>query len=197
MTVGAVSPERRGLATMKATLATVLGILLAPPVALCQTHCRKDEIDYLSCPTTSGGKILSVCGNIVGGNVADDSWVQYRFGRVGHVELTYPAGRAGSTKKFEGVYFSRYHVVSLRFIQGRALYDVGLAQGYRDGVTQEQVKSSGGVGVILGKTRHLNISCTTVDIPKYFSLFSELAPSLGPYNDKEDILQYFYNEVAR
>lgn len=182
---------------MKIRLTIVFGLLLFPTVVLSQTHCLKSEIDYFSCATSSNGKVISICGNIVDGNLTEDSWVQYRFGHIGRIELIYPTNKAGSVSKFEGVYFRRYNVVSLRFINGKTLYDVDLSLGYQDENTQEHIQPSGGVGVALSKKKHTNINCTTIDIPKYFEAFSQLAPSLGPYNGKEDILYYFYNEVAK
>lgn len=185
------------LAIMSMLRSTVIGVLLFPSVVLSQTLCHKGEIDYFSCQTSSNGKLLSICGNVIDGNLTDDSWVQYRFGRTDRIELVYPALKTNSASEFEGVYFSRYGVASIRFINGKTLYDVSLAQRRQDEDSGEQIQPSGGVTVAFTKTRHVNINCKTVDVAKYSGAFSQLATSLGPYHGKEDILYYFYNEVAK
>ena len=52
-----------------------------------------------------------MCGNITNGEINDGSWLQYRFGKAGSIELTYPKEKTGSFSKFEGYYFNRYGVI--------------------------------------------------------------------------------------
>jgi len=70
------------------------------------SHCRKDEVTYFSCPIERSNKIASLCGNIALNHVEaghrKSSWLQYRFGRPGKLELTYPSQKAGSLSKFTG-----------------------------------------------------------------------------------------------
>lgn len=113
---------------MKILLASVIGALLVPSIAISQTHCAKDEVDYFSCATSVSNKVVSVCGNTAvgfGEDISDNSWIQYRFGRIGHIELTYPKDKQGSIKKFEGNHFSKYLAASLSFINEDALFIVG------------------------------------------------------------------------
>ncbi|MFM0226318.1 hypothetical protein [Paraburkholderia dipogonis] len=68
--------------------ASVVGLILFAPkvVAADATLCQSHEEVYFSCPTR--GKMLSVCAS---GNISpDNGYVQYRFGRVDHIELAYP-----------------------------------------------------------------------------------------------------------
>jgi hypothetical protein len=76
-----------GLNAIKMTI-FVAGLILfdvkagADENTLCQPH---EEV-YFSCQI--GGKVMSVCAS---GNISpDNGYVQYRFGRIGNIELEYP-----------------------------------------------------------------------------------------------------------
>ena len=184
------------LATMKPTaLAIVLAMF--PCVGQSQTLCRAGEIDYFSCETTASEKIVSVCGNITGGEMGSESWLQYRFGKKGAIQLSYPPKGTDSVRKFEGNYFSKYNVVDLRFISGRTLYGVELNHTYSGDEAQQRDQPSGGITVTLSKTKHVNIDCKKVDASKYFRIFSDLNTSLRAHNGETDFLYHFYNHVSR
>jgi len=179
---------------MKFAVLTV-ALLSFPSVAASQTLCRTGEIDYFSCETVAG-KSVSVCGNIADGEISGDSWLQYRFGKIGAIELTYPTEKQGSVKKFEGNYFNRYGVVDLRFVSGRTLYGVELSETYGGDDAQPRSHPSGDVTVIVGKTKHVSIGCRKIDAPKYFDIYSRLNISLRAHNGETDFLFHFYNHVS-
>jgi hypothetical protein len=180
----------------------ILFVLLAfsfSHVAFAQTLCEKGETDYLSCPTNGGKKILSMCSNIRDGTVDTDSWLQYRFGKKGNVELAYPQEKKGSLSAFEGYYADPREQltaeVEIRFISGSSLYSVALD---RTAIVGKKGGSqfSGGVQVALGNTRRVNIACDKVDGARYFEDFRHLSNVVGESGVQNDMLQRFYKNAA-
>ena len=55
--------------------------------------CQAREKTYFSCKIKSSEKYLSICGS--------KDYLQYRYGKQGKVELTFPHGRDGSLEKFK------------------------------------------------------------------------------------------------
>jgi hypothetical protein len=183
------------LATMKYSYFAFI-LLLLPSVTLSQTLCRKGEIDYFSCKT-SNEKIISVCGNITNGEINDSSWLQYRFGKVGAIELDYPKEKTGSVSKFEGNFFNKYEVIDLRFINGNTLYGVGINGPYSGDDATKRTEYSGGVSAKIGKTKRVNFNCTKIDGRKYFWIFGVLNALLTNYNGETDFPYNFHNQVAK
>ncbi|MBK7014765.1 MAG: hypothetical protein IPH39_04115 [Sulfuritalea sp.] len=178
-------------------LALAVVMLTLPCVGLSQTLCRPGEIDYFSCETTANRKIVSVCGNITDHEITSESWLQYRFGKKGAIELSYPPKASGSVEKFEGNNFGKYNVADLRFISGRTLYGVELNDTYSGDDAQQRDQPSGGVTAHLGKTKHLSIECKTANASKYFRVFSDLNTSLRAHNGETDFLYHFLNHVSK
>jgi hypothetical protein len=174
-------------------LAFVVVMLLLPCIGVAQTLCRTGEMDYFSCETTANRKIVSICGNITNGEIDSESWLQYRFGKKGAIELSYPQDTSGSVEKFEGNYFGRYGVADLRFIAGRTLYGVALNLPYDGDEAQRRKKSSGNISVTLGKSKHVRIGCTKISNAQ---LFIDLNIWLRAHNGETDFLYYFFNHVA-
>jgi hypothetical protein len=140
------------LATMKFLLASVFGILLIPSIAIAQTHCAKEEVEYFSCVAAAPNMVVSVCGNTgvgIGEDISENSWLQYRFGKIGHIELAYPKEKRDSIRKFEGIYFAKYGGSSLRFINDDALYII------------EEWEKSSGLEVTLSNGKRIEIHCRT------------------------------------
>lgn len=172
---------------MKPTILAALLALLLAPAAFAQSLCQKGETDHLSCPTNGGKKILSVCSNIdEQGNVTEDSWVQYRFGKPGKIELAFPKEKKGSLAKFDGNYFSPHgqttSVSDLRFTSGQVAYSVDLNRFYENDDGRNPVQYAAGVDVTLGKNRPVAIQCDRVDGPRYFDTFRELNDLLRARN---------------
>jgi hypothetical protein len=67
--------------------------------AMAADHCKPDEITYFSCAIKGSEKIISVCGGT--------DWLQYRFGKIGAIELEHPKDRVESLSQFRGA--SRFH----------------------------------------------------------------------------------------
>lgn len=172
-------------------------LLLIPPIAMSQTLCKKDEIDYFSCRVAQGKKIISICGNITNGEINDDSWLQYRFGKVGAIELTYPKKRQNSALKFEGNYFNKYSVIDLRFINENTLYGVSLNGPYSGDDATKRKGYSGGVSAELGKNERSTIHCAKVDGHQYFDIFSGINDSIRNHNGETDFFYHFHNRVAK
>lgn len=65
--------------------------------------CAKGETIFFSCPVR-GGRVVSLCGSIGGdsGSAGAAEWLQYRFGRPGVVELSFPQTKQDSLSKFKG-----------------------------------------------------------------------------------------------
>ena len=93
-----------------------------PPTSLC----RAGEQVLFSCKVADGPKFVSVCGS----NRLDAKrgYVQYRFGRVGALELEYPQGLEETQRAFRYAHYFRAQVdrTELSFERGGykyALYD--------------------------------------------------------------------------
>lgn len=66
-----------------------------------RTHCVSGETDFFTCSIAHTNKVASLCGS----RHADSSsisWLQYRFGQIGHPEMVYPLVKDGSADKFYG-----------------------------------------------------------------------------------------------
>ena len=164
---------------MKSTIVIALLALSLAAAASAQTLCQKGEMDHLSCPTGGGRKILSICSNIEGSTIDEGSWLQYRFGKPGKIELAFPEEKTGSISKFEGNYFNPREqpasIADLRFTSGGSHYGVTLTSvASKKGVSAFY----GGVSVELGRNRRISIECDRVDGPRYFDGFRELNHSL-------------------
>lgn len=165
--------------------------LFIPLVAPGQTHCQKDETDYFSCQVKGGSKVISLCGGHLDTARNENSWLQYRFGNLGEIEMAYPQREAGSLDKFEGNYFNPHgedhDVISLRFIALNALFDVSLAE-YPQNPRISRLQ--GGVSVDAGKKSSYH-SCQQPIRPVYLSRFRELY-TLLPKPGATDFMSDFY-----
>jgi hypothetical protein len=99
---------------------------------LSATHCTPGEINYFTCNVKGSDKLVSVCGNQFrshdnpDGQINDDAWLQYRFGRPGQVELIYPAAKTPLIKKFSGEYIlaNDIRLYSLTFFNHGFSYEI-------------------------------------------------------------------------
>jgi len=72
------------------------------------TLCAKDEAVFFSCPLKDSNKVVSLCGDrglMKSREEGENSFLVYRFGRLGALELEYPKRRDGSIEMFS---YSRY-----------------------------------------------------------------------------------------
>jgi hypothetical protein len=124
--------------------------------------CRDGEQQYFSC-TLKSKKTAAVCG----GGTGDTSYMQYRFGKPGTVELEFPASRADSVSQFR---ISRYFRAAqdgndslttqdLLFTNNDTTYDLSATEEGRNN----------GVGIIVtgkdGKSVTLNCVAGGMNIP--------------------------------
>ena len=95
--------------------------------------------------------------------------------------------------KFEGIYFNRYGVLSLRFISKRSLYDVSLALEARDTEDpRDEHPSSADLSVSFDSTHHKLISCDKANTAMYFEPLGQLVNNLSQRNGKTDFSSDFY-----
>ncbi|WP_133300348.1 hypothetical protein [Paraburkholderia lacunae] len=118
--------------TVLARAAFVAGLILfgtkvaSAEATLCQSH---EEV-YFSCPTD--GKVLSVCAS---GNISpDNGYVQYRFGRVGRIELEYPEKPYPPRKLFSISHISGGNLSFTHFKFSSRGYHYVLYQGDPSGI---------------------------------------------------------------
>jgi hypothetical protein len=124
--------------------------------------CREGEHQYFSC-TLKSKKTAAVCG----GGTGDTSYMQYRFGKPGKVELEFPTSRTDSVSQFR---ISRYFRAAqdgndslttqdLMFTNNETTYDLSATEEGRHN----------GVGIIVtgkdGKSVTLNCVAGGMNIP--------------------------------
>ncbi len=106
------------------TIALILILLGAIPVAYSETLCTADEAVLFSCNTRTN-RIVSLCGSK--GLTESTGYIQYRYGRPAKIELVYPSAKVPPKGKFtkdfrdwpRGGYES-----SLSFVIGHYTYTV-------------------------------------------------------------------------
>jgi hypothetical protein len=74
------------------------GWAMASVTAGAASHCQGEEREVFSCALRNG-KTVSICASPA--LSADAGYLQYRYGRLGHVELEYPSSRTGSQARFD------------------------------------------------------------------------------------------------
>ena len=83
---------------MKSLLLALFVTASIPAAHAAATLCEGDEQVLFSCPVAKTTKIVSVCGSKL--LTATSGYLQYRFGRVGAVEMTFPATRVRTQAQF-------------------------------------------------------------------------------------------------
>jgi hypothetical protein len=104
---------------LKSSLALGLSLLMITSAnAQSSTHCLTDELVVFSC--SMGKKTASVCAST--SYSPTEGYLQYRFGAIGNIEMTYPPDRRHPKGAFTAFYAtpvmddgSRAMVVSLEF----------------------------------------------------------------------------------
>ena len=89
-----------------------------PALAVGASHCAADELQFWSC--SANGKIYELCASRNLGK--GTGYLQYRAGRIGKVELVYPAERANPLGVFSYILFNRH--ASLSFSIGEYQYEL-------------------------------------------------------------------------
>ncbi len=79
-----------------ALMACVVAAFSAPAGAAEVGHCASDEVAIFNAALAGSGEIVSLCAD----SADAPTWLQYRMGNAGSVEMVFPEDRAGSLKKF-------------------------------------------------------------------------------------------------
>jgi hypothetical protein len=67
--------------------------------------CSADETVYFNCAVKNGEKVVSLCGTK--GLSRNEGYLQYRFGRPGHIDLEYPKAREDTRRAFFYAHYFR------------------------------------------------------------------------------------------
>jgi len=146
--------------------------------------CRIDEQVLFSCKVADGSKLISLCGSRQ--LVAKTGYVQYRFGKVGALELQFPQKLEDTQAAFRYAHYFRAQVdrTELRFENGAykyALYD------YYEGDVRPEIKAAGVRVTPPGKERgEVEIKCRGRAV-SHLGVLSSVVPTaedseLGPPN---------------
>lgn len=72
------------------------------------SHCRAEEVTYFSCQIEGGRKVISLCGPSVGLESDPAAGLEYRYGRLSSVELTFPSKGKRAVNFFRGEHLNPY-----------------------------------------------------------------------------------------
>jgi hypothetical protein len=114
------------------------------------TLCRPGEQVFFNCRVKDGRTIVSLCGSK--DLTAHEGYLQYRFGREGHVELEFPAQRQETQNMFRYAQYSRYQVNRVAISFQRAGFTYVLFDSYEGDAPAKthqqgvQVEPAGGAG---------------------------------------------------
>lgn len=103
---------------------SLLGIPLASlHAAAVDGWCRPPEATYFSCTIAGSERVVSLCGTRRGDTLTA---LQYRFGRPGRLELTFPPRTSTPSAHFRMSRYTRYQVTYLTvwFENGNYTYEV-------------------------------------------------------------------------
>ena len=158
-----------------------IAVLTLPFTVGAQTLCAKGETDFFSC-TLSDHRLLSVCGAVQDEPSAGD-WLQFRRGRPGRVEMSWPSSRKDSVKAFEGNVFGPYSVSDLRFNTGDASYGLQVSRGGEDDGSGGRTRR--GASLYVEREGHHDriYRCLRPDIARYGRSFEELNARL--FNERQ------------
>ncbi|WP_148415531.1 hypothetical protein [Noviherbaspirillum massiliense] len=109
--------------TKRITWAIAAGLCTSTD-ALGVTLCASNEEIVLSCRIEKSDKILSICSSKP--LAATTGYMQYRYGRLGAIEMTYPASKIGTQRAFRLKANSHAEVFDtwLTFKAGKFVYSV-------------------------------------------------------------------------
>jgi hypothetical protein len=107
-------------------------IALVSTAALASSHCARSEINYFTCKIKNSEKLVSLCGIAFRDNgdptaqIKDTAWIQYRFGKPGHLELIYPAKKVALVGRFSGecIVANDRRLYALMFKNGNYKYEI-------------------------------------------------------------------------
>lgn len=165
----------------------ITSLVLFAGNAIAQTHCNEaqGEVTHFSCQVSGSNRVASLCGGY-----ANPEWVQYRFGKIGKIELAYPASAEKSLNKFEGTYFNKYSYVSYLFINDKALYEIELSESYP--------KISGVINVEVDKKKR-QFRCSKAISRDYWDSLIDLSARTFKHTGegRDSFLYQYHNFIAK
>jgi hypothetical protein len=145
-----------------------------------RTLCQEGEEVLFSCPVKDGATIVSLCGSKH--LTAQEGYLQYRFGRAGHIELEFPTPRQETQQMFRYAQYSRYQVNRVAVSFQRGGYTYALFDSY-EGDTLPKTHQQGVQVTPSGVARkEVTLMCRRAAIGNLYSL-SAILPC-----DKDDPL---------
>ena len=174
-----------------ALISFVIGLMAGPALAASDTHCKSSEIDFFSCAIAGSNKVVSLCGNRDEGT-NEISWLQYRFGLIGHPEMIYPTAKHGSLDKFYG---GRVYSRGSAYLQYDVWFHIGVynysVSAYSTGDESEEIRV-----YVFHEKKYRSASGKLIDIQgtlncsqpseKLMSRLGDLLPSLQPEPEIEN-----------
>lgn len=121
------------------------------------THCLKHEERVFSCQIQKSNKVLSLCA--VPAKAKNPGYLQYRFGRPGHVELQYPQAKSTSYSKFnwQSIGYSGGWDTRIQFSNAGYRYQI-YDRAYKIDIKRKD--RSGGVLVLKGNKQLAELKCS-------------------------------------
>ena len=149
------------------------GTTISPAVV---SLCRANEQVFFNCKAANG-KLISLCGSKR--LTATTGHLQYRFGKIGAVELQFPEKLEGSQREFRYDHYFRYRVdrSDITFKSGGYEYTVF---DYWDGDMKPEGRTSGVTVQSLSKEQdYVQIDCRVRGVSRLVAL-EEVVPALEP-----------------
>ena len=131
-----------------AYLFATIALALAPALAHGEVRgmCTASETVYFSCPT-AGAKSVSLCG-------AGPGHLQYRFGKPGKPEFSFPSDGKDGARGMRLAHYFRYQVDRTEVSFSNQENDYSLYDYTEDG------KRSAGVRVVTAAGKEVDIACS-------------------------------------
>jgi len=135
------APDAARLLNPMRQLAMML-VLFSANAGAIETHCAAHEQAIFSCTMAKSSKVVSLCASTILSK--EQGTLAYRFGRIGKVELEFPASPQASLRQFRYAHYFRPDVdrTEVSFSIGKIGYTVF---DYYDG--EERPKESRGIRV--------------------------------------------------
>lgn len=145
-------------------------VSVAPSVA--DTLCQKDEVTFFSCEIKGSAKVASLCGSPQ--LDAHRGYVQYRFGRVGKIELTFPQERQNSQQSFFYAHYFRAQVDRTEVTFQNGSYQYAVYDDY-EGEEKPGMHAKGVRVEASTSTREVDFICTGKPVSNLAALQSVIA----------------------
>lgn len=142
----------------------------APPAEESSTsHCRADENAIFSCMMDNSDKVVSICAST--DLSRHQGYLQYRFGRLGAVELTFPEDRQNTQDQFmwQTIGYSGGWDTRIQFANGGYAYQL-YDQAFKVSISEKSLH--GGIIIRDGEAviAHLHCDAATLGTPYSNSL---------------------------